>query len=876
MRSIRAFFLRILRTGATSADFDSELQSHIEMHTDEGVRSGLTPEEARRVALLRLGGAEQTRQAHRERASIPWFEMLRYDVRYALRGFRRNAVFTFTAVVTLGLGIGATTAVFSVVDRILFRALPYAHPDRLVSVGLTAPIIPQEFMLGGSYYTWQDNQQPFEAFTSYLGVDECDLTERNPSRLSCASVEASFLPTLGISPLHGRNFLPDEDRPNGPKVALISYALWSGHYGNDPAILNRQIDLDGSAVRVVGVLPRDFEMPSLEAVDVLVPEALDVAAQRRADPGRVMYAFARLKPGIDIPKAVAALQPVFNYSLNLAPPRFRSEVHLRVRTIRDRQMQNARLAAWILLGTVLAVLLIACANVASLLLTRMATRGHELAVRAALGASRGRLIRQSLTESLLLSLIGAAAGCGLAAGLLRVFIAIAPTGLPFISGARLDPRILIFMFSLALVSGLMFGLVPALHHPQAAALTARSAASARARLRQSMVIAQIAASMVLLAGAALLLRSFAQLASQPLGLESRGVLAARMSLNRYRYPTPQAQMDFFLRAEASLRRLPGIIQLGCSDTVPPGGPHHDQIFSNISVAGRPPQSGATGGMVVWRWVTPSYFAALNIPIVRGKPYTEDQRTSNDSTVIISSMLAAPLFSNQDPIGQRIQLVPKGPWYVIQAVAANVKNAGLDTADEPEFYLLRHNLVADWQSAPSAVFTLKTSLPAKAVSAWVQSEIASIDPSVPVEIGTLNESVGRLADRPRFETALMTFFALTGLAMAIIGLYGVMAYRALQRTQEIGIRMALGARRTDILRLILSEGVRLIVIGSSIGLVVSLALSRLLKSLLFNVDPHDPISFATVTITLSLVALLATLLPARRAACVNPNVALRAE
>ncbi len=301
-------------------EVDDELRFHLEQSVQRNLAEGMTAEEARRQALVELGGVERTREQCYEQRPGWWLGTLTQDVRYALRGFKRNPVFTFAVIATLAVGIGATTAVFSVVDRILFRSLPYAHDTTLVSVGLTAPIIPQEFMLGGSYYDWRDNQKPFEAFTSDTGATDCDLTERNPAHLSCASVEQNFLPTLGIAPILGRNFLPEEDRPKGPKVALISYGLWLSHYGLDPGIVNRLIDIDGVQVRVIGVLPKDFEMPALESADVVVPEALDEAEQRKADPGRVMYAFARLKPGITMERAQAELQPVFNYSLNLAPP----------------------------------------------------------------------------------------------------------------------------------------------------------------------------------------------------------------------------------------------------------------------------------------------------------------------------------------------------------------------------------------------------------------------------------------------------------------------------------------------------------------------------------------------------------------------------
>jgi predicted permease len=877
MRKLRALWMRLTRARRTKEEFAAELETHLAMHIEEGMRVGLSDQGARRHALIALGGAEQTRQAYRERAALPLLETLWLDIRYAMRGFRRNPIFAFTAIITLALGIGATTAVFSVVDRILFRSLPYAHPDRLVSVGVTAPIIPQEFVLGAWFYDWRENQKPFAALTSETGAGPCDLTEHNPAHLSCAAVDANFLPTLGVAPVLGRDFLPEEDRPRGPKAALISYGLWTSHYNRDPAIVNRLIDIDGSEVRVVGVLPNDFEMPALEQADVLVPQAVDWSDARKAQPERVVYAFGRMKPGITIAQAAEQLQPVFNYALTLVPERFRSEVHLRVRPVRDRQMRDARQAAWVLLGAVLAVLLIACVNVAGLLLTRASTRERELAVRSALGASRRRLVRQAMIEALMLSLFGAAAGCVLAAGLLRLFIVIAPSGLPFLRGAHLDLRIAAFTVLVALLSATLLGIIPALHKPRTMALVARTQPSgARAMLRKTMVAGQIAASVILLAGAALLMRSFATLQSQQLGLQTRGVVTAGISLNRYRYTTAQAQMEFFLQAEAALRRLPGVSIVGVSDSVPPGGFRHDHIYSIMAVEGRPPMTGGTGGMVAWRWVTPDYFRALNIPIVRGQAFTEQQRTSSEHFMIVSSMLGSRMFPGQDPVGQRVKPVPNGPWYTVQGVAADVKNSGLDGQDEPEYYQLRRNIAEDWQQAPSAALVLRTQASPQALAGWIRAQIAAVDPTVPVDVETLDERVGKLADRPRFETALLGFFAFTGLAMAVIGLYGVIAYMAVQRTQEIGVRLALGAGRADILRLILGEGLRLVLLGGVAGLIAALGLSRAVKSLLFNVGQYDPVSYVSVALLLGLVALAAVLIPARSAMKTDPMAALRVE
>jgi len=880
MRRLRALWLRlrgVFRGGQDGDDFDAELEGHIAEHMRDGIAAGLSEAEARRQAVLRLGGSEQTRQAYRDRATLPVLENVLRDVRYALRGFGRNPVFALTAVLTLALGIGATTAVFSVVDRILFRSLPYAHPEQLVSVGLTAPIIPQEFMLGDSYFNWEDHQTAFSQLTSEQGANECDLTERNPQRLSCVRVEQNFLPTLGISPVLGRNFLQEEDRPQGPKVALITYGLWVERFGRGADVLNRTVQIDTHPVRIIGVLPKDFEMPLLEKADIVLPEGLGHVPDKPGSPAHVLYAFGRMKAGVTAAEAMERLKPVFEYSLSLAPPRFRSEVHLKVRSIRELQMQNVRLVAWILLGAVAAVLLIACANVASLLLARAAARERELAVRSALGATRGGLIRQMLIESILLSLLGAAAGCLLAEGLVWLFVAIAPTSLPFLAKAQIDLRIVAFTAVLAIAAGVAFGLAPALFRPRAIALAARErSGQTKALLRRGLVVMQIAASMILLAGAVLLVRSFANLQNQALGISGSGVVTAAISLNQEKYAAPQLQMAFFTKAEEAMRRLPGVSEVAISDTIPPGGYRRNQIFSIIAVDGRAAPSGGTGGMVSWRIVTPEYFNALEIPIVRGHAFTEEERRSNGYYLVLSELLAARLFPNEDPIGKRLKPTPNDKWHEVVGVAANVKNEGLQAPDEPEFYRLRRNEPEDWTMAPSAVLILKTITPPKALAPWVRTQIAQIDAAVPVEIETMNERVAGLADQPRFETALLSFFACTGLIMALIGLYGVVAFMAQQRTREIGIRIAVGADRGDVLRLVLGEGVRLIMIGGAIGICASLVLTRVLESVLFHVGPRDPVTFVAVPVMLAIVALGAVLIPARKAMKTDPVTALRWE
>jgi predicted permease len=883
---LRFFIRQSLMKRARQRELDEELQFHVERAAEANIAAGMTPQEARRRALVDFGGVERTRdECYRQRPGW-WLGTVAQDVRYALRGFRRNPGFTVTVIAMLALGIGSTTAVFSVVDRILFRGLPYAHDDRLVSLGLVQSLEKQEFMLGGFFYEWRDNQKPFEAVTFERGVGDCNLNDANPVHLKCALVAQNFLPTLGISPVLGRNFLPEEDLPNGPKVALISDGLWLSRFNRDPGVLSKTVDLDGQQHRIVGVLPRNFEMPRLQAADIVLPAQMDVAAQHTVNSGigYPMWAFARLKPGVSLAEAKAEMEPLFKHTQLWIPAEIRREFRLQIRSIRDRQMQEAYAAAWILLGAVLAVLLIACANIASLFSARGAVRERELAVRSALGASRGRLIRQTLTEAFLLTAAGAASGCMLAAILLRIFMAIAPSGIPFLAKAQLDARILLFTIATSLVCAILVGILPALQRPRSIALAAHSTNSgAHARLRRVLVAAQIAISVVLLSGASLLVKSFWNLQQQSLGMQTRHVLTVHIPVTWQRYPKIEAYMDFHLRAEAALRRMPGVTAVGISDSLPPDANswHSGERYADLFVAGRPRTPAGTGGTVVVRAVTPGYFHVLQIPVLQGRGFAEEERDSSARGMILSKLLAERLFPQGNAIGQHIQLpayMPyfalNGPVYTVVGVAGNVKNAGLAGQDEPEYYTLRRNRAEDWNGHTAMI--LETALPVSVVAPWIRSQIAQLDPTAPAEIDTLQQDVSKLADRPRFETALLGFFALCGLLMAVIGLYGVIAFVAAQRTQEIGVRMALGATRLDILRLIAGDGLRLIALGGIVGLGAALAAAQLLKSLLFGVAPHDPAVFAAVALLLGLVALAATLLPARAAMRVEPVVALRYE
>jgi putative ABC transport system permease protein len=877
LRTVTARLKGLFGRSARENELEEELRAHLDALTEENLRRGMTPGEARYAARREFGGVEQIKQLYREQRGLPFLDTLLQDLRFALRTMAKRPGFAAVAILTLALGIGATTAVFSVVDRILFRSLPYPHDERLVSFGLLAPIERNEFMLGASYVDFRKEPGPFEAVTSMVpGTADCDVTEENPVRLNCGLVEQTFLLTLGVQPILGRNFTLEEDRPNAPRVALLAYSIWKSRFGGDPGILRKTISLDGSATQIVGVLPSSFEMPTLRSADILLPQALDEEQQRKSAPGAVLRTFARLRPRINVPQAIAGLQPWFEQALQGAPAEFRKEIHLSVRTLRDRQVQDVRAVSWILLGSVFAVLLVACTNVANLLLARATGRERELAVRAALGASRARLMRQALTESLLLGLLGGVTGCWIAALLLRVFVSIAPEGIPRLPQANLDLRVVVFTFGVALASALIFGVAPALNRPTPEVLSGKQTSSpTRSLVRQMLVSAQIAISLILLAAAGLLLRSLWNLENAPTGIDAQKVLTETIALADYRYPNAAKQIAFFTELERRLKRLPGVSAVALSDSLPPGGQMRSTIFAAIEVAGRPLLAEGTGGMVGWRAVTPDYFSALTIPIVQGRGFRQEDRLPSENSIILSETMARALLPNENPIGKRLRLFrTQGPWRTVVGVVADVKNNGLAAGSDPEFYL-------PWKNDPVVSFSgasliLRTRMNPNSVSAWMRGETAGLDPALPVKIETMSERVGRLADGPRFNAVLLSLFAGTGMFLAAIGIYGVVGFLVAQQTREIGVRMALGATPGSVLKMVLSNVARWTIGGAALGLVGAWFGTRLLESLLFEVRAHDPFLLGSALCVLLAVAFLAAWIPARRAMRVDPMVALRYE
>jgi predicted permease len=825
-----------------------------------------------------FGGTLRFHDESREIWGWQWLDSLRQDLICAARGLRRDRRFALSALATISLAVGAATAVFSVVDRSLFRPLPYSDGSRLVSVGMIIPPLgPSEFMFASAYRDWRVSQAALD-FTSWSGVAECDLCGDIPQRLNCARAEASFLPLLGVRPILGRNFSAEEDQRGAEPVALLSWQVWRTSFGGASDVVGKKIILDGVPARIIGVLPENFETPDLTPADLLVPQKLPQGPNTRNYP---LTAVGRLHPGHTSASAAAALASPFerfraDFGTRVGGD-FAKSMQLRIEPLRDQQIRHYRLALWVLLGAVLAFVLIACVNVANLLLARSAGRRQEFAIRAALGGSRRRLAGLLLTESALLGLAGGAAGCGLAWGLLRAIIALAPDATLRIRDATLDARVLAFAMVLSLGTALVFGLAPSLNHLRVEALGGeRVMGSRRTWLREALITSQLAVSLVLLAGAGLLLMSLWRLQQTPLGFSRERVVTASFTLPAYRYgqnlrPTGWLlqQFNFFGELETVLQHAPGVIAAAITDSMPPGPATRTAPYAALAnLRGKPAASG-TPGSVKWRYVSMGYFEAMGIPIRRGRSFAETDRVIGVRNIVVSESLARRLLGDGDPIGKRL-----GASTVI-GVAGDVRNAGLDREADPEFYQVR-KLTGEgtpgsgddawWRRATAIV---RTNLGEREAMELLRAAIRNVDPAVPVEVKTMEARVGAFLVRPRFQTTLLSMFALTGLTLAGIGLYGLVSFLAAGRTREIGVRIAIGATPVHVVRLVIADGVRWTAVGTIFGIAASVGLLRVLRGLLYEVEFLDLRVFAGTIAVLVSVAVLAAWLPARRASRIDP-------
>jgi putative ABC transport system permease protein len=797
-------------------------------------------------------------------------ETLLRDIRYGVRSLLKRPGFTAIALVALALGIGANTAIFSLVNAVLLRPLPFAEPDRLVWVwgniksgGNRASVSPPDFL----DYRQQNNA--FEEFAAsmqlrlnYTGGDE-------PERLEASGVTGNYFQALGAKPAFGRTFLLENEKPGSDQVAVLSYRLWQKRFAGDPAIINKTITLNGKSFAVLGVMPPDFSMPRTS--DVWVPINFDIDPEMKVRGAHFLRPIGKLKAGVTMAQAQADTDAIAR-RLEQQYPASNNGWNLRLVSLREQLVGNTRPTLFILFGAVGFVLLIACANVANLLLVRAAGRQKEIAVRTALGAGRWRIVRQMITESVLLSLVGGALGTLLAIWGVELLVALSAGSLPVTAQVRIDATVLGFTLLVSVLTGVLFGLAPAirtmkLNLSDSLKEGGRSGSEGahRNRTRSVLVILESAVAVVLLIGAGLLVRSLWLLQDTSPGFDAHNVLTMGINLPRDKYDKPEKSASFFTELESRVAALPGVESVGLVSELPLSGQPNDMPYT---VEGRPPVSIDQAFDDDFRRVNTNYFKALGIPFLRGRNFTDQEVREGAKVVVISDLLARQVFPNEEPLGKRL-IMAFGSAFEIIGIVGDIRHRGLESAPNPAMYMPAYG--------GSMNVVIRSQGHAASLAAAVRKEVLQIDPNQPVaDVRTMEEWLARSVAGPRYRTTLLGLFALVALALASTGIYGVMSYSVSQRTHEIGVRMALGARRFDVMRLVVRQGMTLVIVGVALGLAGAFALTRLMASLLFGVTAKDPFTFVVVAALLTLVAFVACYLPARRATKVDPLVALRYE
>jgi predicted permease len=809
------------------------------------------------------------------------------DVRYELRVLWKSKSFSAVALVTLALGIGANTAIFSVVNGLLLRPLPYRDASRLAIIWTHSPgaNVVQDWPSPGQYSAIKAQTDVFEDIALTQGGSVNVTGQAVPERLDVIRTSSNLLSLLGVQPILGRAFLPEDDVPGKTQTALISYGLWQKRFGGDPKVTGQTLTLNGKSYDIIGVLPADFSlgsevMPTVGAItqpDLLL--SLPLSAERMNSQGDENYdLLARLKPGVTLAQAQSELDVVVgrlaqNYPENYPPSR---RFSFSVKPLLEQAVGDIRPALLVLLCAVGCVLLIACANVANLLLARAAIREKEIAIRTAIGAGRLRIVRQLLTESLLLSFVGGVLGLVVAVWGLDALRALNPGNIPRLQNIGMDARVLSFTFAVSLLTGVLFGLAPALRAAQVD-LTGtlkeggRSlVSSTHQRLRSVLVVAEIALSLVLLVGAGLLIRSFIRVEQVEPGFAAQGVLSMRSSVVGTSYAGERSAL-FYQQLLEQVRHLPGVEGAGEVSILPLGG---GISWGGITIEGYQPAAGQSSIQADQRVASDGYFETMKIPLVKGRFFDEHDTKDSQKVIVIDENMARTYWPDADPIGKRLK--PGGPsstqpWFTIVGVVGNVKQYALDTDSRVALY------VPQAQEPESNMYLVaRTSDPAGTAAA-VTKEVHALDPNVPVyEVKTMEQLLSDSLARRRFAVVALGLFALVAMILAAVGIYGVISYSVTQRTREIGIRMALGAERGDVLRLIVRQGMLLAVVGVGLGLAGALGVTRLMESLLFGVGATDPLTFTGIAVLLGIVALIACYIPARRATKVDPMVALRYE
>lgn len=876
----------LFRRAQADQELDDELRDHLDRKTEKYIAQGMTQAEAHRRARLDLDGIEQTKGKCRDARRVNWIQDLIQDLRFALRILRKSPGFTTIAILTLALGIGANTAIFSVVNGVLLRPLAYKNSGRLVQlIGHDQKRgVDFDWVSFANFHDWAEQTKTFQDMAAYK-FHVFNLTNLGQAQvLFGIKVSASLLPTLGAEPVLGRNFRAEEVEPGRDHELILSYDTWRQSFGADPQIIGKTLTLSDEPYTVIGVMPARFNFPPTVPVisslpsrktQFLVPLGLAFNSTQRD--WNMLGVIARLKPGATIKQARADISTVA-HNLELQYPAQDGGVTVRVEPLLNQVVGDVRPALCIFLAAITLVLLVACANVTSLLLTRATIRQKEIALRASLGASRSRLIQQLLTESLLLALAGGTLGILLAFAGTLLLARLSPDNLPRLEDVAIDGRVLAYTFVVSIVTGVIFGLAPALrfsgvdvHEPLKSQAITSTPSAKHSGLRSTLVVSEIAFSLALLIAAGLMLKSFVRLERVDPGFRADKVLTVWTALSEAQY-APEQRATFYQQVWQRIRGLSGVKSVGAIDDLPLTGIHGGGSFT---IEGHPTESDTDAPEGARCTVSVNYFQTMGIPLLRGREFTERDREGAPGVLIINETAARRYWSGQNPVGTRLTFTTgqtQPTWLEIVGVVKDVLHDGLELPAKPTIYL-------PFLQGPSdfVVTVVRTDIDPAALTSAVRTAIAEVDKDQPVLMTrTMADIYSDSVAQRRFNTALIVAFGALALLLAMFGVYGLMAFTVTQRTHEIGVRIALGADPSDVIKLVIGRGFRLTVMGMALGLTMAFVLTRFLSKLLFNVPETDPATFVAVSVCLGGIALLASYIPARRATRVDPLVALRYE
>jgi predicted permease len=876
---IRSLWRNLVHRSHVDREFDEEVRSYLDQLVAKNINEGMAPDEARRAAQISLGGIEQVKERVRDARAGAWLASLNQDLRYGLRQLRRNPAFTIVAAVMLALGIGANTAIFSVVDAVLLRALPFKNPGQLVMIWETEPSAPTgRFPVAGpDFKNWLAQNKVFQGMAAGF-QDTATLTgSGEPLMLTGDSVSPRLFQLMGVQPLYGRAFASDESQPGRDHVLILSYGLWRQAFGANPAIVGKTVTLSGEAYDVIGVMPPSLHFPEIFGwkAEYWVPINFEQPAWKKDRSSHWLWVMARIKPGVTLAQARADMETI-SARIERQYPKTNTGVIAKVRSLRNQLTRNIRPALLVLFAAVGFLLLIACVNVVNLLLARAVAREREIAVRLAVGSGRWRLVRQLLTESVLLFVIGGFGGLAVGWGALRLLLHATPAGyIPNVTRVSLNSSVFLFTLLIAFLSGTLGGLLPAV---RAARVDLQGTlkeggygrSSPRQRARSSLTIAEIALALVMLVGSGLAIRSLVRLLGVKPGFDARNVLTLSLSLPDSAYPKDAQVVSFYQRLLDGVRALPGVLSAAAGSELPLQGGSN----TNVYVEGQPLSKNMwSGPLVEICYVTPTFFHTLHIPLLRGRDFTLADRKGSMPVTIINQTMAREFWPHQNAVGKRLTTDYDHPkWTTVVGVVGNARVSGLDSGPMPEAYFPEYQ-----ESSSSMSLVIRTATPPPSLISSVRQAVRTIDKELPIsDVRTLSQIVSQSSAQQRFLALLLTLFASIAVVLAAIGIYGVVAYSVASRQHEIGIRMALGAQRQDVLRLVLFQGLKLSLAGVVIGIAGAVGLTRFLSSLLYGIKPMDPLTFVVVSLVLIGVALLACYIPAQRAAKVDPMLALRYE